>query len=228
MSYLPHKEVNPFQAPNARVGDYATDLGDLDRAGEAEMIRREHINHEVSIKTLGTLYYFGAFLLALMTVGIFIAGSGLIPMNLANDPNVTPRMMQGILLGLGVFYLALTVLQGFLGYGLRALNVWARWTVVVITALGLIYLLVVGLFLAVASPIAGLVVLALGGLIPGYIMYLMVCSKGSVVFSPEYKQVIRMSPQVQAQTSLLVKIALGILVLLIVLVVVGAMMNRGG
>jgi len=154
MSDLPDEEINPFQAPRAKVGDYAMDLGDPDRGGQAELIRSEHINHEVSIKTLGILYYLGAVLFALFAIGMFVVGSGAIPMP-NNNPDMNPQMMQGFVLGIGVVYLALTILFGFLGYGMRALQTWARWTVVVLIVLNLLYLLVVSLVAALANPIVG-------------------------------------------------------------------------
>jgi hypothetical protein len=226
MSYLPGDEANPFRAPAARIGDYSTDVNEIDR-GEAESIRRVHINHEASIKTLGMLYYIGTGFGIFGAIGLLVLGSGLVPLNQGNQANqagMSPQMMQGFFLGMAVFYIALSVLQGFLGYGLRAFQVWARWTVIVLTALSLLYVLVVSLMAALTQPLVGLFVLVISSLIPAYILYLMASSKGSMIFSAEYKDIIRKTPHVKAKTSLLVKIVLVLLVALILFIIVAAIM----
>jgi len=81
------------------------------------------------------------------------------------------------------------------------------------------------LFAFLANPIAGAITLLVGSLIPGYILYMMVSAKGSMVFSPEYKAIILKTPHVKYKTSLIVKIFLAILLLVIGLAGVGAIMS---
>lgn len=225
MSFAPPEDVNPFDPPRAEIGHRAFDSGLVDN--EAELIRRAHIGHEASIRSLGLLCYLGAIFGAIGTLVLLVLGSGLIPMNPPNaNPNApSPEMLRGIFLGLAVVYLALTLLYGGMGYGLRRLQPWARWTTVVFTALGLLYTLVVSVIAFLANPIVGAITLLVGSLIPGYILYMMVSAKGSMVFSPEYKAIILKTPHVKYKTSLIVKIFLAILLLLIGLAVVGAIMS---
>ena len=49
-------------------------------------------------------------------------------------------------------------------------------------------------------------------LIVGYILYLMLSEKGSVVFSPAYKEIIARTPHIKYRTSLILKIALAVFV----------------
>jgi len=225
VSFAPPEDVNPFDPPRAEIGHRAFDSGLVDN--EAELIRRAHIGHEASIRSLGLLNYFGAIFGAIGTVGLLVMASGLVSLNQPNAiPNgPSPGTMRVIFLGVAVLYLALTLLNGGMGYGLRRLQPWARWTTVVFTALGLLYTLVVSVFAFLANPIAGAITLLVGSLIPGYILYMMVSAKGSMVFSPEYKAIILKTPHVKYKTSLIVKIFLAILLLVIGLAGVGAIMS---
>jgi hypothetical protein len=232
MSSLSHDDDNPFRAPEAKIGNLAIDPIEPFFGGQAEAIRREHINHEASVKALGTLSYIGSALMALPTIGLLMMGSGLIRMpetNPAGNPGeLPPQFMRWLFLGMGVVYLGLTLLGGSLGYGLRALQVWARWTELVLTVLGLLYLLLVIVVVTIVNPTVGSVVLLLGPLIPGYIIYLMVSPKGSMVFSAEYKEVIRQTPSVRPQTSLLTRIVLVIILGLFVVGLISGIMSSSG
>ena len=57
-------EINPYAAPKAAVEDISDSANP-----RAEAIRRAHINHEASIRSIGTLYYLTAFLTAVVAVG---------------------------------------------------------------------------------------------------------------------------------------------------------------
>ncbi|WP_435009980.1 hypothetical protein P12x_001199 [Tundrisphaera lichenicola] len=226
MSFDSPRDVNPFEAPRAGIGQYAAADDYLESESDAEIIRRAHIGHEASIKSLGLLNFFFAFFGLLGTLALLAMGVGLIPMPPSQDPNSpSPEAMRGIFLGLSLVYLAMTVLNGGMGYGLRALQPWARWTTVVLTALSMLYILGVSVVLALAQPAAGLFVLMLGSLILGYILYLMISAKGGMVFSSQYKMIIRKTPHVKYKTSLIVKIFLGLLLFVIGLAIVGALVN---
>jgi len=105
--------VNPYAAPTARVDDIAADPA-------AEAIRREHINHEASIKAVGILYYLGG---TLITVGAIATAAG------APDPA-------------GIAVVALVGLVGvaqfFAGWGVRALRPWGRIVGCVLSGIGLL------------------------------------------------------------------------------------------
>jgi hypothetical protein len=124
-----------------------------------------------------------------------------------------------------VFYLVASSLNLALGIGLRRLKTWARWTAVVLIALTLLWVaLLIGAALVVRQP-AVAIIYAVAALIPGYMLYLLIASKASVVFSREYRAVINRTPHIKYRTSLLVKVLLGLFVALIVLAVIGALLS---
>lgn len=92
-----------------------------------------------------------------------------------SDPGSRDTGASLLLLGLGFA-------QGFLAVGLNKLNRWARITATLFAGLGLL-----------AFPI--------GTLINGYILYLLLSAKGKMVFSDEYREVIRQTPDIKYRTS---------------------------
>jgi hypothetical protein len=225
MSFDPPGGVNPFEAPRAGIGGRAWGLDVADN--DAELIRREHLGREANIKSLGHLNYLGAFFCGLATILIALTAMGVIPPRL-DQPNTLDPMTQKLIFGgMAVFYLVFTALYGAMGYGLTHLQVWARWTQVVLTSLGLLYVAFMALAAAMVNPVVGLVVLLFGGGIGGLILYLLVSSKAGVVFSREYQEVIRKTPHVKYKTSIVVKILLGLLLLLIGFGVLAAIFGGG-
>lgn len=100
---------------------------------------------------------------------------------------------------LSAIYGALAVAFLILGRGLRKLDRRVRLPVGILSCLGLL-----------SVPI--------GTLINGYILYLIFCPKGKMVFSPEYQEIIRMTPHVKYKTSIVMIV---LLVVLLVVVAVG-------
>jgi hypothetical protein len=88
-------------------------------SNSAELIRKEHIKHEASVKSVGLLYFLAAALMLL--VGIFSAVSG---------------QGEGILIGL--ILLVLGAAQVWVGIGLRGLKAWARIPTAILSGLGLL------------------------------------------------------------------------------------------
>lgn len=105
---------------------------------------------------------------------------------------------------LGLIFIFVSVCQFIVGWGLRRLLGWARIPTIMLSSIGLI-----------GFPI--------GTLVNGYILYLVVCAKGKVVFSEEYRAVIDATPNIKYKSSMIVWILLGILVLLIVLGLLAAL-----
>jgi hypothetical protein len=153
----------------------------------AEDIRNEHIKHEASVKSVGVLYFIGAFFMVLLGAMILLAPSG-------------PTGVETALAG--SFIICAAVLQFATGLALRRLKRWAR--------------IVAGIFSGI-----GLLGFPLGTIINGFILYLLFSKKGTMVFSPEYQEVIAQTPHVKYRTSIVVWIALGILLLLLLFGVVG-------
>jgi hypothetical protein len=170
---------NPYAAPKANI-EHA-EIG-----GEAEMIRKEHINTEASIQAVGRLYLLGCFFALLGFAGTLIA------MALSREAGglISFLPSAAVMLCGGILY-------GITGFGLRKLKPWARIVATIVSVIGLI-----------GFPI--------GTLISGYILYLLWSKKGRTVFTPGYQDVITATPYIKYKTSLLVWIILGILILLVV------------
>jgi len=110
--------VNPYAPPRAHVDDVAQ----FD--SEAEEIRREHIKHEASIRSIGALYYLSGGLMCVLAIGLFTG---------AFATRTEPFMM-----GVAVAYVAIGVLMLFVARGVRTLRPWARTTTIVLAAIGLL------------------------------------------------------------------------------------------
>lgn len=98
------------------------------------------------------------------------------------------------------------ILQFWTGTGLRKLNEWARKPTAILSGLGLINF-----------PI--------GTVINAYILYLVFSQKGTMVFTPEYHQIISFTPDIKYRTSIVVWVLLGLLVLILALFVLGAILK---
>jgi hypothetical protein len=87
----------------------------------AEEIRSKHLNHEASVKSIGVLYFIGAFLVILASFGILL------------DPKTPPggKVAAISIVGLGVF-------QFWVGKEIRALKSWVRVPVGVLSGIGLV------------------------------------------------------------------------------------------
>lgn len=202
---------NPYAPPRAEPEAPLFVLGD--DLPEAEAIRGLHLSHEASIRSLGSLHYLGAGfgVIGCLALGAVAFGGG---------------MRMPPLLGAAVIavYAIVAVVNAALGYGLRSLQSWARWTETTFSALGIAF--------SALCTVAGLAM----GILPGvvfyvfcvffqsYILYLLVSRKGSVVFSEQYKEIIRRTPYLKYQTTLIVKVAVVILVSLVALSAMSALM----
>jgi hypothetical protein len=214
-SGIANEDLNPYAPPKAAIDEAPIEL---DAADLAEAIRRTYIGHEAAVKSIGTLHYLGFFFGLLGAIGMMI-GALLGPL----------RGNQGaqiVMMGVGVFYLALSALQLAPGIGLRRLQIWARWTDVALISL-LLLMLVLGNLLSASQGVPGaLIGLVIGGLIPGYILYLLISSKSTTVFSTEYRAIIARTPHIKRRTSLLVQAVLAFLVVGLVAGIVAAIAGR--
>ncbi|MET0497735.1 MAG: hypothetical protein ABW106_05615 [Steroidobacteraceae bacterium] len=110
--------INPYAPPKAQVGDVTT------AGSEAEAVRREHIKHETSIRSIGLLYYFSG--------GMFCIGSVVL---LVASFNISLELPVAIVCSI---YLVLGILVLFLARGIRNLRPWARKTSLVLSGIGLL------------------------------------------------------------------------------------------
>ena len=175
--------TNPYASP-AAVNYVDAPLTD------AEAIRKRHLSHEASVKSIGSLYMLGAILMVL-------GGGGMLVVTLFGQAgNIEPAVVAGMAV-VACFYLGLGILQGATAMGLRKLQKWARSVAVVFSVIGLI-----------AIPI--------GTIISAYFLYLLLSQKGKMVFSEECKQIIAATPHIKYKTSIIVVILLILLVVILV------------
>lgn len=142
-----------------------------------EDLRKKYLKHEASVKSIGTLYCLGSFILMAFAIASIFTDKGVIEKVL---------LVQ--------FFGGVGVLQYFVGKGLKRLRGWAKIVSIVLSCIGLL-----------SIPI--------GTIINGYILYLLLSSKGKMVFSHEYQQVIEATPNIKYKTSLLVLIILALIIL---------------
>jgi len=170
--------VNPYAVSTSTL---ATNLGT-----DAESIRREHLNHEASVKSIGLLYWLGGIFGCLVGVAYAIGG-------LVNVVNPNTIGIGITFLVLGVIVTCFAVLQIMVAIAIRKLKPWSRIAATVISCIGLL-----------GFPI--------GTLISAYFLYLLQSSKGTVVFSDHYQEVIAATPHIRYRTSIVVWVLLGLLV----------------
>lgn len=211
--YDPPPVVNPYAPPEASLEE-ARPSGVPADLTEAERIRRLYLNHEWSIRSLGGLHLIGAVFYIVVVIGVVVEG-----IRGRGGAGDVPSSLPAI----GIFGLVFLGGIGFnvaLGLGLRGLKNWARWLEVVIIGLFLLARVLMFGLIAVggAGMVFGLLPLVMPVLILGYVLYLLLSAKGRVVFSPDYQEIIALTPHVKYKTSCLVK---GLLWFLLALIVFG-------
>jgi hypothetical protein len=173
-------EINPYAAPQSQV---------LQMTTQDEIVRREHLNTEASIKTIGILYYLGGVALISISV-ISLTSEG--------------QRNGGYILLLGVSLLLVGAGMGVAAYGLRRLKSWARPLTILISSL---------------AVIVGLINLSWAVVIHIYILAQMLGSQGKFVMAPEYQRIIAATPHVKRKTSIVMIVVLLVLVVLLVILI---------
>jgi len=112
-------QANPYAPPTARVEDVAS------TDSNAEAIRREHIKHEASIRSVGALYVIGGVLGALAGIGVFVSGM------MDNNRSSMGEMV-------GAVYLIFSLPSFVTGLGLRKLQPWTRIAAIIFSCIGLL------------------------------------------------------------------------------------------
>lgn len=92
-------------------------------AGNAEELRKAHIKHEASVKSVGLLYYLG---------GVALFGLGVSELFLGLRGIGRPTALL-----VGAAFLVLSVMEFVGGWGIRRLRPWARIFVGVVSGIGL-------------------------------------------------------------------------------------------
>ncbi len=153
---------------------------------DAESVRRKHLSHEASVKSIGLLYWLGGIIGVLLTLVYIVAGIFLM--------SKQETMLQGlVVIVVGIVFGCFFTFQIFVAMGIGKLSPWSRIAATVLSCIGLL-----------GFP--------LGTLISAYFLYLLQSSKGVFVFSDEYKEVIAATPHIKYKTSIIVWILLALLV----------------
>lgn len=168
-------------------------------ANEAEEIRREHIRTEAAVRSIGTLYYIGAPVLCLLGIAM-LAGRSNLPRNFVGSAVAPAGVM-------GAVFLVFGVVSFFVARGLRQLLPGARIAAIVFAIFGLL------------NPPAGTAINL-------YILYLLFSKKGRRLFEEDYQGIIAATPDIRSRTSIVVWVLLGVLVLVLLALVMGALAGR--
>lgn len=201
------EEQNPYAAPQVESLAHPTPTA-VD--SDAERIRRAYLNHEASVQSIGLLFYVGGGLLVLGIVFGLIYTIG--------------RSGGGAIVGVGIVVLAvygaLAAMAFVLGRGLQTLHRYVRIPVVILCSINVL-LALFGIVAGGGAQLGALVVLAING----YVLYLLLSSKGNMVFSAQYAEIRRQTPQIKYRTSWIVRIAAIVLLAFLGLGVIGALVS---
>lgn len=110
-------DYNPYQPPEAPILASSPN-------GDAEEIRKAHIKHEASVKSVGTLY--------------FLAGALCIAMAAASFLDSKPNRQVSVTLGVAAFFVVMAVVQFWIAYGLRNLKPSRRIPTAIMSGIGLL------------------------------------------------------------------------------------------
>lgn len=173
-------EINPYAPPQADLSNPQLS------PGEDVSIRQAHIKTEATVKSVGTLYYLGCFVLIVSGVA-----------TLLTNPPVAPDAGIGGNVILSAVLIVIGLLQGVLAYGLRRLRSWSRWPTVVLSFIGLL-----------AFP--------MGTLISALILSNTLGAKARMVFSADYQRIIAATPQVKYKSKILEVLLWVILIMVLI------------
>jgi hypothetical protein len=208
-------------------------VGDIDlTSSNPETVRRAYLRHESNVKSVGQLCYLVAFFSLLGALEFSVFAAGLIPPPPEIKALAPPGVIRALFWAFAVAFVVNTVAQVALGSGLIHLQAWARWTVVVLTAISLISGIMTSLAACVANPdpglirpligfeihgmILGLVSLVVGVAIHGLILYPLLTPGAGVVFSKAYREVILKTPRIKGRMHWLLKVFIGLILALVV------------
>lgn len=174
-------------------------------------IRLAHVGTESAIKSVGQLCFLVASLSVLGMAEFVLVAVGILPVEDAIKKEVGSGLIVAMAWVLVAFLFANAAAQAALGYGLTRLQAWARWTVVVLTVISLVSGLGMGVGICLAYPAWGLIGLLVGVAIHAAILFPLLTPGAGLVFSREYKDVIRATPEIRSRMHWLLKLCLGLI-----------------
>lgn len=171
---------NPYAAPSA---DLMKDVTGAEWADVA--LRQAHLQHEVQLKSVGSLYFLAAIFIGLVALALY-----------SSRPLTFARAESGVSWYLMITLMPTALIAVFvtMGFGFRGLHSWVR---------------IPGAVLA----IPGLLLFPLGTLINAYALYLMFCAKGRTVLAPDYARVRAATPHLRYRRSALERGVIAVLLI---------------
>lgn len=179
---------NPYQAPQ-------TFEAPPDHPSDAEVIRKEHLNTEASIKSLGFLHYLISLGIIRLSISFLSQYEG--KSHYGGVAEVAGALAEPLI---GAVLLGFAIFQFFTGSAIRKLKPWGRIAAIILSGIGLL-----------AFPV--------GTLINAYILYVLIARKGKMVFSARYKEIIAATPHVKYRTSKTVWVVLGVLIVILTIII---------
>lgn len=188
--WRPVGEVFSEPPPMPAVSSDSFAKASANAADQTEALRREHLTHEASIQSVGSLYCLGGFLVALVAVASLVGG--------AVGSSETGPAAVGVGAGMAVVLGGIAAIQFWVGLGLRRLNPKATIPATILAAIGLF-----------GFP--------LGTLINGYVLYLLHSRKGKVVLGEGYREIVQATPHIRYKTPAWLIVVVVLLVLLVLI-----------
>ena len=182
---------------------------DPPKADDPASVRLAHLRLESDIKSVGQFCYLVATFGAMGTLEFSLVAAGVLPYEPRLDELAAPYQIRFGFTAFAALMFLNALGQAALGYGLIRLQAWARWTVVALTGLSLVSGLGLGLGLCFAYPLWGLLGLAAGVAVHGLILYPLLTPSSAVVFSREYREIIRATPEIRGRMHLVLKLTIG-------------------
>lgn len=200
-------DAAPRRAPGGGRGGV-----DFDR--ELGKIRRSLVGHEGAVKSIGLLYFLFAFATGLQTIGAMFVE------NQARRAGGLHAGSAEHLVGAGLF---LTIFLVIIGGGIRILQPWARWAGIVYSGLFIVYQ-ARQLFVAFAGRpelpgrenFGG----TIHALLEFYALSILSREDGATACSAAYREIVRLTPNVQVETTTVVRWVIGLYLGLLVFSVV--------
>lgn len=203
MSQPSHDEPgrNPYEAPapDPLVSPGHGALFPAD-PNSPEAIRREYLPHEVTILTIGLVFYIRAAFGAVSAVWLWLQPSRVDAVIAAagGDPRLASFMKGTLTIGslIGAAFFTLLAAQ------LRAFRNWARWTLIVFTAIAIFGEgRVVGMVFE-RGLFPSVYIAAVSMIVNIWIIYELLMAEDGMIFSSEYETVMSMTPGLKGRRRL--------------------------
>lgn len=215
--------IDLYAPPAAQIGE--APAGSTGAITEAEAVRRKYINHETSVRSVGSLHMLGALILIIPLIFFLLAAAS--PVGQEFEPS-----LSGAALAMNAAFALVSGMNLVLGFGLRRLRPWARWTEVVLLGVPTVAFLIMVVTWGMPPGWGDEGFYLLGTPIAVYILFLLLSPKAAVIFAPDYIEVIAKTQNVKSKSGWLARglvlFCMALAILMIVVVIVFISVQRDG